>query len=47
MLEDKLEMFELGVDDYLTKPFELKELEARIKTIFKRKDKKIEKIIKI
>ncbi len=47
MLEDKLEMFELWVDDYLTKPFELKELEARVNTIFKRKDKKIEEIIKI
>ncbi len=47
MLEDKLEMFEFGVDDYLTKPFELKELEARVKTIFRRKDKKIEKIIKL
>jgi len=47
MLDDKLEMFELWVDDYLTKPFELKELEARIKAISKRKDKLIEKIIKI
>ena len=47
MLDDKLEMFELWVDDYLTKPFELKELEARIKALLKRKDKKIEDIIKI
>jgi len=47
MLEDKLEMFDLWVDDYLTKPFELKELEARVKVLFKRKDKKIEKIIKL
>lgn len=38
MLDDKLEMFELWVDDYLTKPFELKELEARIKALWKRKD---------
>ncbi len=42
MLEDKVEMFELGVDDYLTKPFELKELEIRIKALTKRKEEKIE-----
>lgn len=36
MLEDKLEMFELWVDDYLTKPFEIQELIMRIKTITKR-----------
>ncbi len=47
MLEDKLEMFNLWVDDYLTKPFELKELEVRINSLLKRKDKKIENIINI
>ena len=47
MLEDKLEMFDLGVDDYMTKPFELRELEVRIKAILKRKDKKIENIVNI
>lgn len=36
MLEDKIEMFELWVDDYLTKPFEIQELVMRIKTITKR-----------
>lgn len=41
-LEDKVEMFELWVDDYLTKPFELKELEMRIKSLLKRKEKEIE-----
>ena len=39
MLEDKVEIFNLGVDDYITKPFELKELEIRINAILKRKDK--------
>jgi DNA-binding response OmpR family regulator len=29
-LEDKLEGFESGADDYLIKPFELRELEARL-----------------
>ena len=47
MLEDKLEMFDLWVDDYLTKPFELKELEARIKSLWKRKEKEIENEIVI
>jgi DNA-binding response OmpR family regulator len=31
----------------LTKPFELKELKARVKVLFKRREKKIENIIKI
>lgn len=34
---DKLFGFELGIDDYLTKPFSPKELIARIKAITKRK----------
>ncbi|MFH1258758.1 MAG: response regulator transcription factor [Elusimicrobiota bacterium] len=37
-LEDKIEGLELGADDYLTKPFELKELTARIKSLFRRLD---------
>lgn len=36
-LDDKLQGFESGADDYLTKPFFFKELEARIKTLLKRK----------
>ena len=36
---DKLLGFELGIDDYVTKPFSPKELVARIKAITKRKDK--------
>ncbi len=38
MLEDKLEMFELGVQDYMTKPFELKELLVRIQVLGSRKE---------
>jgi len=35
-LEDKLTGFRLGADDYLTKPFELEELAARIKVLASR-----------
>lgn len=36
MKEDKLTGFEMGADDYLTKPFEMEELVARIHAILKR-----------
>jgi DNA-binding response OmpR family regulator len=36
-LDDKLIGFESGADDYLVKPFALKELEARIKVLAKRR----------
>lgn len=35
-VEDKLKGFSLGVDDYLTKPFDLRELTARITAISRR-----------
>jgi len=35
-VEGKLEGFDAGADDYLVKPFEFKELLARIKTLLKR-----------
>lgn len=35
-LDDKLELFNLGADDYLTKPFSFSELTARIKAILRR-----------
>ncbi len=38
---DKLFAFELGVDDYVTKPFSPKELMARIAAVTKRKTQKI------
>lgn len=36
-LEDKIRSLELGSDDYLTKPFHLSELNARIKSILRRR----------
>lgn len=35
-LDDKLEWFACGADDYIVKPFDLKELDARISAIVKR-----------
>ena len=41
-LEDKLEGFEVGADDYLVKPFDLEELEARVLALAKRLPQKEE-----
>jgi two-component system response regulator TctD len=35
-LDDRVKGFELGADDYLTKPFELAELQARLKALIRR-----------
>ena len=37
-LDDKIAGLNLGADDYLTKPFHLSELNARIKAIYRRKN---------
>ncbi|MEI8644838.1 response regulator transcription factor [Pseudoalteromonas sp. Hal040] len=44
-LDDKLAGFDCGADDYLTKPFELKELLARIKTLSKRRSGNAQKLV--
>lgn len=42
MIDDKVEMFGLGADDYLTKPFDMRELEMRILSLGRRKEKILE-----
>ena len=37
-IDDKVEGIELGADDYVTKPFNLKELKARVKMVLRRQD---------
>jgi DNA-binding response OmpR family regulator len=41
----KIRAFEMGVDDYLTKPFEVEELTARIKAVLRRRGKTADEII--
>lgn len=45
LIDDKVTMFDLGADDYVVKPFELRELEARVIALARRKEKTIEDII--
>ena len=37
-IQDKVEAFEDGADDYLTKPFDFKELQARVKALLRMRD---------
>lgn len=39
---DKLVGFDMGADDYVTKPFSIKELLARVKAILNRSEKRVE-----
>ncbi len=43
-LNDKLKGFNSGVDDYLTKPFEIEELKARVLALLNRSGKQIESL---
>jgi DNA-binding response OmpR family regulator len=46
-LDDKVSGLELGADDYLTKPFHLAELNARVKSLIRRRMAKGENIIRL
>jgi two-component system copper resistance phosphate regulon response regulator CusR len=45
--EDRVLGLDSGADDYLVKPFEIKELVARIRALLRRPDSKISEILKI
>lgn len=45
LMDDKITMFEGWVDDYITKPFDMRELELRIIALGRRKEKTIEEKI--
>jgi DNA-binding response OmpR family regulator len=46
-LEDKLAGFETGADDYLVKPFELQEVEARLKVLAGRRRRRNRRELKV
>lgn len=45
LIDDKVTMFDLGADDYVVKPFEMRELEARIIALGRRRTQSIDQII--
>lgn len=46
-LDDKLEGFQAGTDDYVTKPFAMAELSARLKAVGNRSRGKVSRIIRV
>lgn len=43
-LDDKVKGFDIGVDDYLVKPFEIEELKVRVRALLKRTHKVLESL---
>lgn len=43
MVSTKIDLLKLGADDYITKPFDLGELVARVNVLFRRIDKNVKK----
>lgn len=46
-LDDKLKGFEAGADDYLVKPFALRELHARLQVLYKRSHRKTDNLLTV
>lgn len=46
-LDDKIKGLDMGADDYLTKPFHLSELNARVKSIIRRKNFEANDLVEI
>jgi len=46
-IDDKVKGLDLGADDYLAKPFHIAELNARIKSVIRRKNTGVHKIIEL
>lgn len=45
--DDKVKGFDLGVDDYIVKPFDLREVEARVEAVMRRYKTQITPVMKI
>lgn len=41
LVKDKIKSLDIGADDYLVKPFDLQELNARMRTVLRRKQKQV------
>ncbi len=46
-LDDKLEGFKAGADDYLVKPFALQELHARLQALYKRGRRRVDNLLTV
>ncbi|MCC9135976.1 response regulator transcription factor [Pontibacter silvestris] len=46
-LDDKISGLEIGADDYLTKPFHLSELNARLKSVIRRRNFNGQKVVRV
>lgn len=46
-IESKIEAFQFGADDYIVKPFQLRELQLRIDALYKRSNRSSSMVIKI
>ncbi|SDR16655.1 response regulator transcription factor [Pseudovibrio sp. Tun.PSC04-5.I4] len=46
-LHDKIDMLDMGADDYMVKPFSLDEVEARLRAIFRRQTGQVNSILQV